>query len=145
MLPGKAGRFVVLPWAEQVLTVEAACWLVAAEGAVRFLPWPWVRWYLDRPGAARGALHVQRAATLQRALRRAVANFPLNTTCLARALAGHALLRRHGVPSAVQLGLQREGGELRAHAWLRCGEDDVVGGAEAAGFVDIGSLARTSP
>lgn len=39
-------------------------------------------------------------------------------TCLPRSLALQALLRRHGIESDLRIGVRREAGELRAHAWV---------------------------
>lgn len=39
-------------------------------------------------------------------------------TCLPRSLALQALLRRHGIEADLRIGVRREAGELRAHAWI---------------------------
>ncbi|HWM93382.1 MAG TPA: lasso peptide biosynthesis B2 protein [Thermoanaerobaculia bacterium] len=39
-------------------------------------------------------------------------------TCLPRSLALQALLRRHGVSADLLIGVRREAGALRAHAWI---------------------------
>lgn len=39
-------------------------------------------------------------------------------TCLPRSLALQALLRRHGIEADLRIGVRREAGELRAHAWV---------------------------
>ena len=55
-------------------------------------------------------------------------------TCLVRAMAAQILLARHGVESTLRLGATRAGsGEFRAHAWLECRGQVVVGGAESPG------------
>lgn len=59
-----------------------------------------------RPGAA------EDAPAAVRGLRR------WRATCLDRALAGYALLRARGEPARLVIGVDRTGGELRAHAWL---------------------------
>ena len=38
--------------------------------------------------------------------------------CLHRSLALHAWLRRKGLPSELKIGVRKENGELRAHAWV---------------------------
>ena len=39
-------------------------------------------------------------------------------TCLPRSLALRALLRRHGIEADLLIGVRREAGSLRAHAWI---------------------------
>lgn len=72
----------------------------------------------------------ERAAALavRDALLRIAARLPWHSSCLVRALAGGFMVRRRRLPSVIHLGAQ--GGaerELSAHAWLRCGDVDVVG------------------
>jgi hypothetical protein len=57
------------------------------------------------------------------------ARTPWPSTCLVQSLAGYVMLRRHGVPSVVYLGVAKDAeGEFSAHSWLRCGERIVTGG-----------------
>jgi hypothetical protein len=48
--------------------------------------------------------------------------------CLHRSLALHYWLRREGLPSSLQIGVRKQGGELRAHAWVEL-EGHVVNDA----------------
>ena len=50
------------------------------------------------------------------------------STCLTEALVGEILLSRRGFPSRLRLGVAREAGELRAHAWVESEGRIVVGG-----------------
>jgi hypothetical protein len=57
------------------------------------------------------------------------ARTPWPSTCLVQSLAGYVMLRRHGVPSVVYLGVAKDAaGEFIAHSWLRCGDHIVTGG-----------------
>lgn len=61
------------------------------------------------------------------------------THCLARSLALHALLRRGGHASALQIGVKRTGpGAIAAHAWVSCG-GQVIGEAQDD-FASLGPL-----
>jgi Transglutaminase-like superfamily len=48
--------------------------------------------------------------------------------CLARALVLERLLACRGIPSEVWVGVQRDGGQLRAHAWLEHQRLPIIGG-----------------
>lgn len=60
-----------------------------------------------------------------------------NALCLPRALAAQTMLRRRGIASRLCLGVAREGGALRAHAWVEVEGRTMVGGAEAARFTRL--------
>jgi hypothetical protein len=72
------------------------------------------------------------ALAVRRALLRVCERLPWHSSCLVCALAGRMMLWRRGMPSTLHLGARSDTDtELAAHAWLRCGEVDVVG-VEAA-------------
>jgi hypothetical protein len=51
------------------------------------------------------------------------------TTCLVQALAAQLILAVHGHRAELHLGVARgEGGGVRAHAWVECNGEVVVGG-----------------
>lgn len=54
---------------------------------------------------------------------------PWKNKCFAAAAAAKSILGIYGIKSTLYLGLTKgKDGKLRAHAWLRAGEMDVVGG-----------------
>ena len=89
-------------------------------------------------------LDEQRSATVlavRRAILRASEQLPWQSNCLVHALAAKMILKRRGLPSLLQLGVC--GGtarELFAHAWLRCGEIEVVGAENSAEFNPIAAF-----
>ena len=62
-------------------------------------------------------------------------------TCLMQAMAAQELLARHGVASAVVLGVKpgRAGADPTAHAWLRVGPCVLIGGEEREGHLAVAS------
>ena len=50
------------------------------------------------------------------------------STCLTEALVGEILLSRRGFPARLRMGVAREAGELRAHAWVESKGTIVIGG-----------------
>jgi Transglutaminase-like superfamily len=61
----------------------------------------------------------------------------IKASCLASALAAHAMLRRRGIASRLCLGVARDESAVAAHAWIEVGRDVIVGGAEAGRFTRI--------
>jgi hypothetical protein len=82
----------------------------------------------------------ERAAVLaiRRALLRAARRLPWHSSCLVRAVGGHFMARRRRLPSVIHLGARANPSqELSAHAWLCCGEIDVVGAEIAEEYTPI--------
>ena len=54
---------------------------------------------------------------------------PWRSGCLIQAIAGQRWLSRLGIATRITVGVERpENGELSAHAWLKRGEEVIVGG-----------------
>jgi Transglutaminase-like superfamily len=91
-----------------------------------------------RAVAGRGVAGGREAEAIVWAVSAAAARTPWRSTCLVRSLAGCAMLRRHGVPSVVYLGVAKDAsGRLVAHSWLRCGGRVVTGGGSQQGYAAI--------
>lgn len=57
------------------------------------------------------------------------AKTPWESKCLVQALTAQKLLKNQGISTTIYLGVRKEGNEMKAHAWLRCGDYYVTGGA----------------
>src|SRR5688572_13911854 len=97
--------------------IRAWGYLLVADVALRFVAFPRVERLLALAGGRRrqAALSAGRLATLVTAAAR---HHVRPMTCLPRALALQALLRRNGIPAELRIGVRREGGALQAHAWV---------------------------
>jgi Transglutaminase-like superfamily len=85
------------------------------------------------------------AAAIGWAVQGAAARTPWPSTCLVQSLAGYVMLRRHGVPSVVYLGVAKDAaGEFIAHSWLRCGDRTVTGGGSQQRYSAIAAY-RSAP
>ncbi len=135
-LMSKLARFAALPTAEQGRTVEAAFYLLAVRLAFGLLP---LQRALQLFGIAqsdtgRGCRSAPQAELIGRAIERAARHVPFRAVCLQQAFAALLMLRRRGLPATVQLGLIREGNELKAHAWSLSGDVPVTGVAAPCGL-----------
>lgn len=96
--------------------VRAWAYLLAADLALRVLPIPRVETLLRRLGGrSRREGDICRLARLVGAASR---HHLWPMACLPRSLALQALLRRHGIETDLRIGVRREAGGLRAHAWI---------------------------
>ena len=128
--------------AEWHLLLAAVRTLASAVLATRMLPYRVWRQYGLKPGAASPRQTDVSPPMIVRAIDGASRIVPGGTNCLARALAGRALMTRHGLASELVLGVAKNGdGTLKSHAWLRHGDDAVLGEQGVRGFVAMPDLA----
>ena len=76
-----------------------------------------------RPAASReppSELTLERMKRLPRWISIASRRGPWRSSCLVRSLALQWMLTNHRVPSALRLGVRKEGESLDAHAWVEC-------------------------
>lgn len=57
------------------------------------------------------------------------AKTPWESKCLVQALTAQRILKKKGISTTIYLGVRKSDNEMKAHAWLRCGEYYVTGGA----------------
>lgn len=90
---------------------------------VRLLGFERMRRLLGREASSRREANdpVARAETVARMVAIAARRGPLPASCLPRALVTSWLLRREGIESALRIGVARDGGPFRAHAWVEVG------------------------
>jgi Transglutaminase-like superfamily len=75
---------------------------------------------------------------------RASSRYVPGATCLTQALAAQALLAESGHDSRIEIGVTKdEHRRFRAHAWVVCGEEIVIGGAEAYRYVPLAAWDTT--
>ena len=85
----------------------------------------------------RAPLPDARIRDLSRAVIVLGARTPLSATCLEQSLALVMLLSMARIPAHLLVGVARFGSNLRAHAWVECCGDVVLGGAQAEGLTPL--------
>lgn len=137
----RAVRLFRLPAAERRRTIEAAATLALVCTLLAVLPFARVLRLLGlhapdiRPAV--GSADTDMARAVARAVARASRNLPFRTVCLPQAAASALMLRRRGLAVEVHFGVAKRAGTVEAHAWSRCGEVTVSGGAESRHFAPI--------
>jgi len=139
-------RLRALPPQERRALIEAMISLVFAR-MLLLIPFRWLARMLGRlergldPSAAvLGADERDEALAVRRAVLRVAERLPWKSSCLVRAFAARVMLRRRHLPSVIQFGVGRTPLEYAAHAWVRCGEIDVVGAETATNFAPIAAF-----
>lgn len=142
---------LVLWWrlgpARRALLLHAAAALCVASLKVRMVPFPRIAASLgpmrppreSAPGTPAGAADQARARDIRWAIGAAARRLPFECACLARALAAHALARRHGLAPTLHLGAERgQQGRAETHAWLTAAGVGVTGYPLPPGMVEVG-------
>jgi hypothetical protein len=118
-------KFWRLSWTEKWLLAEAFAVLAGASLGLRLLGFRRCHSLLNllAPGAdeAGEAAHARRRArgqTLAKSLGIAAARIPFGATCLQQALALWWLLRLNKVESQMRIGVTKDDGQFKAHAWV---------------------------
>lgn len=146
----RLARFFRLPDLERRLALEALFYLAAARAAVLVLPFRWVASILGQPlkqaAAETETIELPRpeARAVGRAIARVRRHTPWHSNCLAQALAGFWMLRRRSIPGTLFFGMTRNaGGNLEAHAWLRCGGAILTGGGGLHRYSVVAAFAHS--
>ena len=114
-----------LSWTERWLLAESFAVLAGASFGLRLLGFRRCYFLLnllapgaDEVGEAAGALRQARGQALAKSLGIAAARIPFGATCLQQSLALWWLLRRHNVESQMRIGVTKDDGQFKAHAWV---------------------------
>ncbi len=126
-------RYRALPGPRRRFVREALVQLLWARIALACVPFRHLAAWMGAPGTESPRdLHPEQEQTVEAvswALRAAALRVPWDCRCLAQAIAGHRMLRRHGLRSTVYFGVRKDpDSPFDAHAWLRCGSWLVTGG-----------------
>ena len=138
-LARRTRKFLTLPAAERAALVRAWGLLWSARLGLWVLPFPAIRRWAGKkvPSGPPTGLPVERLAWSVSAASHLVPR----ATCLTQALAGQALLARHGHPARLHLGVARgEAGQFEAHAWLEAEGQVILGDRERARFTPLTTL-----
>ncbi len=119
---------------------EAAVMLLLARLAVRFLPSSRLFNWADRPPSRVSRFAGDDVNWVAWAIEHSATRQRMDTMCLPRALAAHAMLRRRGIASRLCLGVARSGDEVAAHAWIEVGDRKIVGDDGADRFTQLAAF-----
>jgi hypothetical protein len=135
-------------WLERWLFVQAVTNLVLARLALRIAPFRVLVRVLGMRAGSSADTYLpgqrDRAELIGWAVRAASTRLPWHSTCLTEALAAAALLRSHGLPGTLSVGVGRgesRGDGMLVHAWLQCGDLVLTGAHERGRFAELTSFA----
>ena len=131
-------RFLHLSRRERTLLLQAAFSILAVRLALRFLSFE--RLQVLAPRWAGRATTPFMSDRIVWAVEAAARHIPASS-CLSKALAGQALLSRHGHASQLMIGVAKdEALRLEAHAWITCQDRVLIGGPETDRYTPLLNL-----
>jgi hypothetical protein len=103
--------------------------MALAAGAVArvLVPFPVLAKRLARHPQAAGAATADETRSIRRAIDAWTRRLPVEPKCFARGLAAFWMLRRRGRTVQLYYGAATIEGQLKAHVWVRSGDQDIVG------------------
>lgn len=141
------GRFFKRSGPDRHLFVEAFCCLAIARLVLIAVAFRYIAPFLGQL-RAESPRHDALAATLATRISWAVQTAgrftPWKSPCLVQAIAGKMMLKRRKIPSTLYLGVAKHANEgLSAHAWLRCGDRILTGGALKEQFTVVSTFGES--
>lgn len=117
---------------EKWMTISIYIYSAYYRMCIRFIPMP----KLEKRMGIRGEESSQEETTENLKLaklvrfhvKRVTGHTPWESKCLVQALTARTILKKKNVNTTLYLGVMKEDNEMKAHAWLRCGNLYVTGG-----------------
>lgn len=137
---GRIGSFLRLSTGEKWLLWKAWCLLAAVRIGLAVLPYRWIHGLLRRLCRSSERRRRQRASAERLAWVVTTASrvLPGGKNCLLRALVVQCFLERRGYSTLLHFGVARtDDPDLRAHAWLECEGQIVMGDEELDRFTPM--------
>ena len=134
-------RFAGLRSQERRILLRALFLVGAIRAGLCLLPFRAVQRLTAK--ADRGAATIHSAGRCVWAVRAASRCVP-GASCLTQALAAQVLLAQSGYDSRIEIGVAKdEQRRFRAHAWVVCGDEIMIGGAEVDRYVPLAAWDTT--
>ena len=112
-------KFLALPAGEQALLLQSVAGLTFTAATLRLFGYKRVQRWLRRKQSVRSSAGLDEARRRALAVQRVARRLPY-ATCLPRSLTLWWLLQRQGIEADIHVGVKKEDGELKAHAWVEC-------------------------
>jgi hypothetical protein len=132
----KFRRFVSLPLAKQILLLEAFGTVAANRVRLSIFAASTIRERTPKPKrpSVQSTYQLEEIADAVQT----AARYVPRATCLTQALALQSMLTRHGHPSSLHIGVEKEQGRpFGAHAWVQSGERILIGGGQSERYAPL--------
>ncbi|MGW8169150.1 MAG: lasso peptide biosynthesis B2 protein [Sulfurovaceae bacterium] len=137
-------NFLYRPIGEKLLALEAACYLAVIKILLRSTSFNAIakRYGMQMTQAERCRQYndIKALKTIGWAIERMSLAVPWNSVCLDKALAAQRMLARRKIDGILYLGVAKkddQSSEIKAHAWVCCGEHFITGRTEHEEFTVV--------
>ncbi len=138
-------KLAALSWGQQLLLLEALLLVAIARIAILVLPFRWIAKWLGRhmQSSLQQPENLLTMRNVQWAVKAMAHRVPWKAECLVQAMAARSMLQRRSMNGTLFLGVAKDSSsdELKAHAWLKCGDQWVTGGRGAEKFAVVSTFA----
>jgi hypothetical protein len=135
--------FFRMPMRKKRILISTLAWICIAWFFVRILPFRQLAPHLGGAVKKQAELNTrtstQSAREMANLLNTLVRYLPWSATCLMQVLAAQFWLKRRGIPATIYFGVNtsERSDAIKAHAWLLCGDEILIGKSESAQFKPI--------
>jgi hypothetical protein len=141
----KIAKFAKLPPTDKKLYFEALLISTKVKLIVVCLPLRWYAHYLGKQHLVTPEDNIENSRSVilrvSQAIVRSQKTVPWQNKCLVNAITAKRMLQRKGLASTLYLGVNKENGNMAAHAWLRCGNLFVTGKRGMEKFTIVSTFA----
>lgn len=124
---------------------EAAASLAAGAAARLFVPFPVLAKRLSADAGPQAEASPAEVELVRRAIDAWTRRLPVKPKCFARGLAAFAMLKRRGRNVRLYYGAATIDGKLKAHVWVKSGDQDVVGCDIAGDYALLATFPEARP
>ena len=142
-------KIYALSWQERQIYIEAFLLTGVVRLAILLLSFHWLAKFLGKHMRESSMDECNEkiafAKQIGRIIETASRYTPWESKCLVQAVVGKMMLRQQGIANTLYLGVgKKEGNNLIAHAWLRCGDTIITGRQGKDNFTVVGKFADYS-
>lgn len=140
-------KFLLLSWVEKISILEAFILTGIVRFSILFIPFSKVARHIGKyKEESTYNITNQEENTVSRiawAVYQASRRTPWQSKCLVKALTAQIMLKKKKISSTLYLGVAKnKENKLKAHAWLRCGDQIITGNTEKEGFTVVAKFAN---
>lgn len=143
----KVKTFTQLKWQTKYLAFKVFCLSGIVRAVILVVPFKKLQPYLGVQNTESAEDVIMESYKIAKQIRwvvEVVSSYtPWESKCLVQAIVAQYLLKRKEITTTLYLGVcKEESGELKAHAWLRCGKMIVTGEKAKAGFKQLSKFSN---
>lgn len=145
----KLKKFFLLSWIQKIMLIEALCLTGIVRFSILFIPFSklarHIGKYKEESTSKLTDIEKYKVNNIAWSVAAVGKRTPWESKCLVKALTAQIMLKHRKISSTLYLGVAKDKQKkLKAHAWLRCGENIITGDSERSGFTVVAKFANNA-